>query len=294
MMNLSMVEFMLQQAWQSIRRNGLMSLATSSNMAVALLILSAFFLATLNLQHMAAVEARKANITVELADDADAGEVEASLLADLRVAETEYRSRKQTLQDISPMFGTSGEELEKALQGNPLPDSIIVRPWDPQDMAAIAERTRNLEGVAKVRYKEQITDKLLTLARGIKIAGVVSGLLMAAATLLIVSTTIRLTIYARRREIRIMQLVGATNWFIRLPFVLEGAFHGMMGGAVAAVMVLAAYSWTNAYVDKHLGFLELVYDTRFAVLFGLGTLLCGVLFGVFGSLIGLYRYLRTV
>ena len=188
------------------------------------------------------------------------------------------------------------EELARAAAKleNPLPNAIIVTPGDPQDMAAIAEAARNLEGVAKVKYKEQITDKLLTLARGIKIAGVVSGLLMAAATLLIVSTTIRLTIYARRREIRIMQLVGATNWFIRLPFILEGGFHGVMGGAVSAVMVLAAYSWTNAYVDRHLGFLELVYDTRFAVLFGLGTLLCGVLFGVFGSLIGLSRYLRTV
>jgi len=287
-----MVEFMLQQAWQSIRRNGLMSLATSSNMSVALLILSAFFLATLNLEHMAAVEARKANITVELADDADAGQVEAGLLADLRVADTTYVPRDQALADLAAAYGMDIAALE-ALP-NPLPNAIIVKPADPQDVAEIAETARNLEGVTKVRYKEQITDKLLTLARGIKIAGVVAGLLMAAATLLIVSTTIRLTIYARRREIRIMQLVGATNWFIRLPFILEGAFHGVMGGAVATVMVLAAYSWTNAYVDKHLGFLELVYDTRFAVLFAFGTLLCGVLFGVFGSLIGLYRYLRTV
>jgi len=241
---------------------------------------------------MAAVEARKANITVDLTDDADAGEVEAGLLADLRVADTTYVPRDQALEDLAAAYGMDLEALEKL--ENPLPNAIIVTPGDPQDMAAIAEAARNLEGVAKVKYKEQITDKLLTLARGIKIAGVVSGLLMAAATLLIVSTTIRLTIYARRREIRIMQLVGATNWFIRLPFILEGGFHGVMGGAVSAVMVLAAYSWTNAYVDRHLGFLELVYDTRFAVLFGLGTLLCGVLFGVFGSLIGLSRYLRTV
>ncbi len=293
-MNLSMVEFLLQQTWQSIRRNGLMSLATSSNMTVALLILSAFFLATLNLEHMADVEARKANITVDLTEDADAGEVEAALLADMRVAETRYCPKEEAFEDTAVTMGLDPATLLDSLADNPLPNAIIAKPEDPQDMAAVAEAAGNIEGVAEVRYKEQITDKLLTLAHGIKVSGVVAGLLMAAATLLIVSTTIRLTIYARRREIRIMQLVGATNWFIRLPFILEGAFHGMMGGALSTVLVLAAYSWTNAYVDRHLGFLDLVYDTTFAVLFGLGALLCGVLFGVLGSLVGLHRYLRHI
>ena len=97
-MNLSMVEFLLQQTWQAIRRNGLMSLATSSNMAVALLILSAFFLATLNLQHMADVEARKANITVDLAEDADAAGIEAELWGDMRVGEIRSRSKEEALE----------------------------------------------------------------------------------------------------------------------------------------------------------------------------------------------------
>ena len=291
-MSLSMIEFLLQQTWQSIRRNGLMSLATSSNMTVALLILSAFFLTTLNLQNMAATEARKANITVELQGDAEAAPIEAKLLADLRVADTTYVPADQALEDLAEAYGMDIEarqELE-----NPLPDAIIVKPRDPQDMAAVAELAKNLEGVAKVRYREQITDKLLTLARGIRTAGLVTALLMGVATLVIVSTTIRLTIYARRREIRIMQLVGATNAFIRLPFILEGAFHGVMGGAVSTVLVLAAYSWANSYVSRHLGFLDLVYSTKFAVLYGLGTLVCGVAFGVVGSLIGLNRYLRQV
>jgi len=291
-MSLSMIEFLLQQTWQSIRRNGLMSLATSSNMTVALLILSAFFLTTLNLQNMAATEARKANITVELQGDAEAAPIEAKLLADLRVADTTYVPADQALEDLAEAYGMDIEALQEL--ENPLPDAIIVKPRDPQDMAAVAELAKNLEGVAKVRYREQITDKLLTLARGIRTAGLVTALLMGVATLVIVSTTIRLTIYARRREIRIMQLVGATNAFIRLPFILEGAFHGVMGGAVSTVLVLAAYSWANSYVSRHLGFLDLVYSTKFAVLYGLGTLVCGVAFGVVGSLIGLNRYLRQV
>jgi len=294
-MNLSMVEFLLQQAWQAIRRNGLMSLATSSNMTVALLILSTFFLATVNLEHMADVEARKANITVVLEDEAKQEDVETALWGDMRVKDLRPYPREEAIRDYAAtMGGQDPEQIVESLGGNPLPDAIIVSPKDPQDMAAIATAARNIEGVAEVRYREQITGKLLTLARGIKIAGVVTAVLMGAATLLIVSTTIRLTIYARRREIRIMQLVGATNSFIRLPFVLEGAFHGVMGGAVSTVLVLASYSWVHGYVSEHLNFLELVYSTNFAVLFGLGVMVCGVVFGVLGSVVGLHSYLREV
>ncbi len=292
-MNLSMLEFLLQQAWQSIRRNGLMSLATSSNMTVALIILSSFFLATINLEHMADVEARKANITVDLTEDADPGKVEAALLGDQRVASTDYRTEDETLRDVAETLGLDYETLKTTLE-NPLPASIRVTPKNPQDVPAIAEAAENIEGVAKVKYRQQITEKLLTLARGIKIAGIVAAVLMGLATLLIVSTTIRLTIYARRREVRIMQLVGATDWFIRLPFILEGAFHGIMGGALSTVLVLASYSYTHMYVQQHLEFLALIYNTTFMVLFGLGTLLCGVLFGAAGSWIGLRTYLRHV
>ncbi|MEA3403888.1 MAG: permease-like cell division protein FtsX [Armatimonadota bacterium] len=298
-MNLSMVEFLLQQAWQSIRRNGLMSLATSSNMTVALIILSSFFLVTVNLEHMADVEAHKASIRVELEDDADRAQVESRLFGDRRVASIEFKSKEEAFEDRVRRWADVLEEgdpetLAVLLGGNPLPDAIIVKPENPQDMPAIAKAAENIDGVAKVSYSQQVTDKLLTLARGIKVSGLVAAVLMGMATLLIVSTTIRLTIYARRREIRIMQLVGATNWFIRLPFILEGAFHGVMGGALATVLVLASYTYAHAYVQQHLEFLALIYDPTFTVLLGLGTLLCGVLFGVAGSWIGLRSYLRHV
>lgn len=293
-MNPNMLEFLLGQAWQSVRRNGLMSLATSSNMTVALIILSSFFLATVNLEHMAAVEARKASVQVRLTPEADPTQIEVALREDMRVRQTEYYPKEEALQDIADTLGLDHEALRATIGENPLPNAIIVRPANPQDIDEIARRAENLEGVRGVQYREHVTDKLLTLARGIKVAGIVAAVLMGMATLLIVSTTIRLTIYARRREVRIMQLVGATNWFIRLPFILEGAFHGITGGAVATVLVLSCYTYAHAYLQQHLAFLDLLHNTTFSVLFGLGTLACGVLFGVVGSWIGLRSYLRHV
>jgi len=290
-MNLSMLEFELQQTWQAICRNGLMSLAASSNMTVALAVLSAFFMATYNIEHMAHLEAQKATITVEVAADADPGEVERALLGDERVKSTKYVTKDEALQDLATRYGWDAESLKEL--GNPLPDSVIATVNDPQDIAAAAADAAKIKGVTEggVRYGGKITDKLLVLARGIRTSGVVMAILMGFATLLIVSTTIRLTIYARRREIRIMQLVGATSWFIRLPFLIEGAFHGVVGGVLATALVLASYAYVNDYIGQNLDFVNLVYTTKFMILFGLGTLLCGILFGAAGSYIGIHRYL---
>ncbi len=291
-MKLSLLEFQLQQTWQSICRNGLISLAASSNMTIALTVLSAFFLSTLNIQHMAHVEARKATITVEVAEGADAGEVERLLLADERVASTKFVPKDEGLESMATRYGWDVESLKEL--GNPLPDAVRVTPNDPQDIAEIAADAEKIEGASLVRYGGQVTEKLLVLANGIKVSGIAMAILMGFGTLLLISTTIRLTIYARRREIRIMQLVGATNGFIRLPFIIEGAFHGIIGSIVATALVLASYSYVNSYIGENLDFINLVYNTRFMVLFGLGTLLCGILFGAAGSYIGMRRYLREV
>ncbi len=294
-MKLSMLEFELQQTWQAIRRNGLMSLAASSNMTVALAVLSTFFLVTLNIQHMAQLEAHRATVIVEVADEGDPGEVEKTLLGDPRVKSTLYISKDEALDNFVAHNADFDADSIREM-GNPLPDSITVTVNDPQELAAVAADAAKIKGVpeGRVRYGGQVTEKLLVLAHGIKVSGIVMAVLMGFATLLIISTTIRLTIYARRREIRIMQLVGATNWFIRLPFLIEGAFHGVVGGLLATALVLGSYSYVNSYIGENLDFIDLVYNTEFMVLFGLGTMLCGVLFGAAGSYIGMRNFLAKM
>ena len=295
-MKLSMLEFELQQTWQAIRRNGLMSLAASSNMTVALAVLSTFFLMALNIQHMAQLEAHRATIKVEVVDEADPGEVEKALLADPRVKSTLYISKDKALDDLAANYpgGMDADSIRES--GNPLRDSITVSVNDPQEIAAVAADAAKIKGVpeGRVRYGGQVTEKLLVVAHGIKVSGIVAAVLMGLATLLIVSTTIRLTVFARRREIRIMQLVGATNWFIRLPFLIEGAFHGVVGGLLSTALVLGSYSYVNSYIGENLDFIDLVYNTEFMVLFGLGTMLCGVLFGAAGSYIGMRNFLSKM
>ncbi len=297
-MRLNTVEFLLSEGWEAAVRNGLVTLAAISNTAVALLILGGLVLVGINVEHMAALQAQAAVITVELAEDADTAEVLKALVANPLVSDARFVSKEEALRSTAESVGLNAELLEtdigdESLFTNPLPDSFIVRTVDPQDIPQVAREAGQIPGVAMVRYAQQLTEKLLALARGIRISGVVVAVLIAVATLMVISTTIRLTIHARRQEIRIMQLVGATNWFIRVPFIIEGVLDGLAGGAVAAAILLPMYSFVQDYVGENLQFVDLIYSTEALLIFGVGLVLCGILFGAAGSLMSLHRYVRT-
>jgi cell division transport system permease protein len=291
-MEINTIEFLLSQAWSSIRRNGLMTLAAISNMAVSLAILGAFALTVMNLDHMASVEAGSTIMTVDLAKGADAQAVESALLADKRVAKTRFVDKDTALAEVAQKNRMDLQALK--LLNNPLPDSVRVQAVDPNQIAAIADTARRIRGVAEVRYGGQVTEKLLSVSRGVKLAGVILGAILGFATLLIVNTTVRLTIFARRREIRVMQLVGATNWFIRVPFLLEGMFHGLIGGLLAALLLTVGYTYAREHISQTLSFVDLIAGTGPLALFDVGVTLCGLIFGGLGALMGLQRYLRTV
>ena len=302
-MRLNTIEFLLRQSWEGIVRNGVVSLAAICNITVALTVLGAIALAGMNLEHMAALQAEAAVITIDLADKADAAAVHAGLLSSRRVREAKFVSKDEALRQTWQQMGVPLPDpdpevgvkvLTEFLGVNPLPDSFRVKPTDPQDIPVVAAEAQNIPGVEEVRYGEQVTEKLLTLARGTRISGLVMGLIMSTASLLIISTTIRLTIYARRREIRIMQLVGATSWFIRIPFVLEGLVQGLLGGVAAIAILLPAYVYAQGYIDSNLEFIDLIYGPGPLAGFALGLVACGLVFGAAGSALSLRRYLRVI
>jgi cell division transport system permease protein len=285
------IGFLLSQAWTAIRRNGLLTLASVSNIAVSLAILGGMFLAALNLERMARTEAQKAVITVELKEDAKDPEVEAAVWQDPRVGDVVYVTKEENLRAIFERYVPNPEAV--ALIGeNPLPDALRVKPASPADIKPLAASLEKLKGVGKVRYGQQVVEKIMVLARAVQISGAILLVLMAFGMMLIVNATIRLTVYARRREIRIMQLVGATNGFIKLPFICEGLFHGLLGGLFAAAIVLLVYLEVVGYVDAHLSFIDLMYGTKLLVLFGAGMVVVGALVGGTGSAFSLRRYLR--
>lgn len=186
-------------------------------------------------------------------------------------------------------------ELVENLSSNPLPWAIEIKPRDAEDAALIANRLKPLPPkVDKVDYGEETTDQILSTARIIEIAFLVAAVILLVASTILIANTIRLSIFSRRREVEVMKLVGATNWFVRGPFMLEGLVCGFIGSVLAVILL---------FVGRELALPEIFSDTIkdadddvrawafpavAGILVGLGLLL-----GAIGSGVTLRRFLRV-
>jgi cell division transport system permease protein len=185
-------------------------------------------------------------------------------------------------------------DLVENLVSNPLPDTFEITPQSGDDVKAVATdlRRAKLKGVERIRDGEEISARVLTAAKVISTAAAAATVILLVASLLLIANTIRLSIFSRRREIEVMKLVGATNWFVRGPFMLEGLICGFVGSVAAVVCLLLGKELVLPYI---LGRVDTGSGVE-ALGFGLNALLLigvGLLIGVLGSGLTLRRFLQV-
>ncbi|MGC9973809.1 MAG: permease-like cell division protein FtsX [Gaiellaceae bacterium] len=185
-------------------------------------------------------------------------------------------------------------DLTKGLRVNPLPDAYEITPTRGEDASKISALLKNpeLPGVANITYNKKVSERVLKVAKVIEISFVLMVLILLAASTALIANTIRLSIFSRRREIEVMKLVGATNWFVRLPFMLEGLICGF-GGALLAVILLSitkVVAMPALHLDVNAG--TDVHAWPFA-LTSLLMVLTGLVLGAVGTGITLRRFLQV-
>jgi cell division transport system permease protein len=233
--------FLFGEAVRNIRRNGLMTLAALSTVTVSLTVLGGSLWTVFRLNEIAQSQPAKFNrIDLFLPPSAprtDAEELKAKLEKLPNVKEVTLVTKEEAWRQIEKREPV----LTEALETNPLPDKLELEIDDPTQVTTLATKLRDKRAYAQV---DQVVDAgeevrtLVNFARIVKLIGGSLALGLFIATLFIIHNTIRLTVFARRREIRIMQMVGATPHFIRLPLLLEGLFHGTVGGLLSAFLML--------------------------------------------------------
>ncbi|MCL2166689.1 MAG: FtsX-like permease family protein, partial [Clostridiales bacterium] len=176
---------------------------------------------------------------------------------------------------------------------NPLPDLIKVKATDPDLVPGLAMRLENTTGIEMVRYGKGMVERLLQTADWVRRAGLLGLLGISVAAIFLISTSIRLTVYSRREEITIMRLVGATNWYIRWPFLVEGLFIGVFGSVMACGILYYGYLELAKYLTENLYFIPLLSDMEILINMGLNILAYGGLLGLIGSFLSVIRYLRV-
>ena len=291
---ISFVAFSVRRAWQGFWRNGLMSLAATATMVLMLLLLAGFWAIQSFL--VASLDAVEHNFEVRafLYQNVTQGQVDdlvATLDAMPETLDVEHVTRAEALDRFREAQLAQGrEDLTRYLDLNPLRASIEIKLTDPSDLDAVEEALQDSPLIDGVQNVDALVDRLVTVTTILQTAGTVVLLAVALIVLFIIVNSIRLAVVARAEEIEVMRLVGASDAFIRWPFVFEGAFIGLLGAVVALIVLAAAAEPVGGFM---MGFFEvlplrmgsLVRDTAALVLGA------GVGLGIIGSWVSVRTYL---
>jgi cell division transport system permease protein len=289
--------YVLEAAWQGFWRNPVMSLASTFTVGLMLL-LFAFFLATdRGLQAAVGVLESKVELALFLNDDArvsDILDLRARIEADPAVARVDYVTKDDAMKRLVEIAANRPDIQIVDISANPLPASLEIKLAHAQDAPRVSAALRGEIGkgvVYEVVDNPSVVDKLLTITRVLSAGGVLILLMMLVVALFVIVNTIRIAVHARRDEIEIMKLVGATDWFVRWPFVLEGMLVGALGAAAALLVVFAA---AGPVTTSLAGFLEVVplsFGSAFLWQLVASTLSLALLVGGGGALLSVRAHL---
>ncbi|GAB7387984.1 permease-like cell division protein FtsX [Bacillaceae bacterium] len=295
-MKVSTLRRHFREGVKNIGRNGWMSFASVSAVSVTLLILGVFLLLALNVNHIARNVEKQVEIRVFLdvtTDEKGIAEVEKKIALIPEVATSRFVSKEQGLKELKESFGEKAYLLDGLEKENPLPDSFVVKAKRPQDTEKVAKEIEKFAHVNSVRYGKGYIERLFTVTETIRNLGLALIIGLAFTAMFLIANTIKLTIVARRKEIEIMKLVGATNGFIRWPFFVEGLLMGLLGSLLPIALLMGGYAYLLNQVPPTFFFIELLPYEPFVYQISLLLAAIGAFIGIWGSLFSVHRFLRV-
>jgi cell division transport system permease protein len=240
------LRFFLAEAVRSIRANAAVSVAATVTVLIAVFILGAFIPSFLYVQSTVDSQKSRVDIRVYISDSAKVAQVNQLQAAITRlqsqglIKESTYINKDQALAELKSRL--KDPEITDLVGSNPVPANYRLKPSDVENAPQIVADLKGQPAVDAglgISYGKETADKLLRVARFIQWAGLVLITILLVASILLIGNTIRLSIFARRREVEVMKLVGATNWFIRWPFVIEGVICGLLGALLSVALLWA-------------------------------------------------------
>lgn len=282
--------FILREAFRGLSKNKLMALVTFGVMFFSLFIFGLFLISTVNLFLLIHRAEEKIGIIAFLEDELTDEEVEA-LSRDIGtlmgIKEVVYVSKKEALENFRKELGEDSELLE-ALEDNPLPASFDIKLYesfkDPKNLESIATKIEAMPGIEEIKYGEEWVSILDRVVKILVAIDLILGVIISLSSIFVVANTIKLTVFARRKQIEIMELVGATHRFIISPFIVEGIIEGLIAGGVAAGLLFGVY---NIFASRLGDFMEITRELFILVL------VFGTLLGYVGSHLSVKRFLRA-
>ncbi len=296
------IKYVAAETWASLRKNLILAVAAIAVVTVSLGILGLVVMGWNMFSNMIKNAERKVGeVDIYLSDltlEAERQAIEDFLVAipEVNPQTVYYKTKDEALQEFQERFKDQ-PELWQYITENPLPNSFQLMTKDPKNVGAVVAEINNSvpyhERIEDIKSASAAIEKLENIFDKFRQIGIIAVIALAIIAILLVSVTIQVAIFARRREIGIMKLVGATNWFIRWPFILEGVLEGLIGSAVAIVVALAVKVWILDKLVDNLQFLRLSLSPALLPVLIPFMLIGGVVIGALGSAYALGRFLEV-
>ena len=301
---MSSLIYFLKQSLQGFARNLSTTLGSIITIFLSLFIIGLFLMGGAVIQNVVQSGENEVSITAYVADEASESDIAAAqdYIRGLDgVASVSFTTKDQALEKFREM--SSNAAIVDELGGNPLPASIDIELSDPQKVEEVAKQIESSDQFKKIadednpsdslKYGQRTVERLFSVTNYIRYIGIALIILLVFIALVFINNTIRLAIMARRKEIAIMRLVGASNGFIRGPFLMEGALHAIIGAALAIVSIELIRNLALPRLQASLAFLPIDVAPNTFLFIYLILLVAGLIIGLIGSMLAMRRYLKV-
>jgi cell division transport system permease protein len=307
MVSMSNIRYFFKESLQGFTRNLSTTIGSIITIFLSLLIIGLFLVGGALINNLLASVENEVTITCYVADDAEQSDIN-KVMSDIRgmgdVKEVSFTTKEEALENFSNSMTSNPDIIEQLDGTNPLPASIDVELNDPQQVVSVAGQIADNSTFKKicdepddpsssVIYGQGTVERLFQVVNYARYIGVALIVLMIVIALIFINNTIRLAILARRKEIAIMRLVGASNGFIRGPFLMEGALHAIIGSLLAVGVLQALRTLALPQLQNAVKFLDFTLAGRYYVLIYVALVVAGLIIGLIGSTVAMRRYLKV-
>ncbi len=297
-MHIRSLFYFLGEALKNIARNGWMSIASMGVVSITLLILGSFVVLSFNVDLVTHDLKEQVQIVLyvdEGASEKTRAELHGKLVTHPDLTEVRFVNRAEAMERLKGKLGDRSSLLDgyEEPEDNPLRDSYELRTIVPEEISTVALDIKSYAGVADVDYGSGVVEPLFQFTGLIRWIGLVFMSGLAVTTIFLIAHTIRLTVFLRRKEIMIMKYVGATDWFIRWPFLFEGLILGLIGAILPVVVIFYGYQAAALWMQSNIYFVSLLPPEK--IMEGITRILIplGVALGIIGSTISVRRFLKV-
>ncbi|MFV9568222.1 permease-like cell division protein FtsX [Thermoanaerobacter mathranii] len=289
-------KYFLKEGFSNLARNRLMTIASITSVMAAMLILGLVVVIILNVNSLTYQVESQLELKAFLKDNISKEQV-TQIGNDIKsikgVTSVVFESKEEALRKFKQQLGDKSYLAEGLENDNPLPQSYIIKVKDANLMKDISNKIKQINGVEKVSYGQDVVDKLLGIIKIIRIVGLSIILILFIISIVIISNTIKLGVFARRREINIMKYIGATDWFIRWPFLIEGVILGLIGALLSVIILVLAYGYVLDVMNNKLIMFQLLPLEKIVGGILLYFSMIGAIIGALGSGLSIKRFLNV-